>query len=283
MTRPDPTTIDPAPSARALGLDPASGREVDGIWEQIGPLAGRNRVAAAFYDGPSWAAFRKWERLFLAFQGGARRARRQILRHLDGLPSQAQVLEVGIGDGENLRFTPPTWTTYGVDLVRGPLLGGIRRFPAMAGRLAWAEAEALPFADATFDACYSVGGFTYFGDHARALAEMARVTRPGGVLVVADELPHIYRYGVGRVIGRPRFVEFWFRAFRVDPDFARMVLDYADNPEVAVRHAWPGATRHSIWSGLGYCYAATCAVDPALTRETFGGSNDVGPVLDPRP
>ena len=49
----------------------------------------------------------------------------------------------------------------------------------MAGRLAWAEAEALPFEDATFDACYTVGGFNYFRDHAAALREMRRVTRPG--------------------------------------------------------------------------------------------------------
>ena len=31
----------------------------------------------------------------------------------------------------------------------------------MAGRLAWAEAEDLPFDDATFDASWSVGGFNY--------------------------------------------------------------------------------------------------------------------------
>ena len=48
----------------------------------------------------------------------------------------------------------------------------------MGGRLAWAEAERLPFPDATFDACYSIGGFTYFDDHAAALREMRRVTRP---------------------------------------------------------------------------------------------------------
>ena len=59
----------------------------------------------------------------------------------------------------------------------------------MAGRLAWAEAEQLPFPDATFDACYSIGGFTYYNDHAAALGEMRRVTRAGGPVVVADENP----------------------------------------------------------------------------------------------
>ena len=41
----------------------------DGITEASEPPRGRNRVVAAFYDGPGWTRFRKWERLFLALQG----------------------------------------------------------------------------------------------------------------------------------------------------------------------------------------------------------------------
>ena len=95
----------------------------------------------------------------------------------------------GIGSGENLAFLPPDWTVHGVDIARTQLEACLRRHPAMAGRLAWAEAENLPFADATFDACWSVGGFNYFSDHEAALREMRRVTRPGGPVVVADEVP----------------------------------------------------------------------------------------------
>ena len=142
----------------------------DDIIEAIGPLGGRNRIVAAFYDGPGWNRFRKWERLFLVLQGGARRARMSILRHLSGLNhSAARVLEVGIGDGENLRFLPPSWAVYGVDIARTQLVACRDRFPRTRGRLAWAEAERLPFPDATFDACYSIGGFTYYEDHAAAL------------------------------------------------------------------------------------------------------------------
>ena len=99
------------------------------------------------------------------------------------------VLEVGIGSGENLAFLPPGWTVHGVDIARTQLEECLRRHPATAGRLAWAEAENLPFADATFDACWSVGGFNYYSDHEAALREMRRVTRPGGPVVVADEVP----------------------------------------------------------------------------------------------
>ena len=276
-----PTTDRPPTTARALGIDPTLGSEADGIWERIGPLEGRNRVAADFYDGPGWVKFRPWERLFLTFQGGARRARRQILRHLDGLPGEARVLEVGIGDGENLRFLPRSWTVYGADLARRPLVGCIQRTPTMSGRLTWTEAESLPFADATFDACYSVGGFNYYSDHARSLAEMARVTRPGGHLVVADELPHIYRYGVGRLIPSSRWLRFWSHKLGVEPDFIDMMLDYRVDPEAAIVQSWPGATRHAIWSRLGYCYAAVRLKDfPATTPTSPGGVTDAGP-LDP--
>src|SRR4051812_11176892 len=112
--------------AQALGgreACPACGRpypERGGIVEALGPLRGRNRVAAAFYDGPSWPRFRPWERLFLTFQGGRRGARAQILRHLPDV-ARARVLEVGIGDGENLGLLPRAWRVYGVDIARTQL------------------------------------------------------------------------------------------------------------------------------------------------------------------
>ena len=70
-----------------------------------------------------------------------------------------------------------------------------RPLPRMNGRLAWAEAERLPFADATFDACWSVGGFNYFGDHEAALREMRRVTRPAAPWSSPTRLPGLHRAG----------------------------------------------------------------------------------------
>ena len=40
----------------------------------IGPLFGRNAIAAKFYDGPGWMKFRPWERQFLRMVGGEKRA-----------------------------------------------------------------------------------------------------------------------------------------------------------------------------------------------------------------
>jgi SAM-dependent methyltransferase len=236
---------------------PGCGRDYpvrDGILEAIGPLSGRNRIVAAFYDGPGWKRFRPWEQGFLILQGGVRKARMEILRHVVA-PGRdvASALEVGIGDGANLAYVPPDWSVYGVDIARTQLAACIRRHPLMAGRLAWAEAEHLPFDDATFDACWSIGGFTYYRDHEAALREMRRVTRPGGPVVVADEIPGLHRAGLGHLLGVPSFDAWWLRLLGLDREFVDMVLDFDVDLEALCERAWPGATRHRIWHGSGYC------------------------------
>jgi SAM-dependent methyltransferase len=226
----------------------------DGILEAIGPLEGRNRIVATFYDGPGWRRFQPWEQGFLVLQGGARRARRQILRHvLEVDRPDALALEVGIGDGENLAFLPTDWTVHGVDIARTRLEACIARHPTMAGRLARAEAERLPFDDATFDACWTIGGFTYFRDHEAALREMRRVTRPGGPVVVADEVPGLHRAGLGHLIGVPAFDAWWLRLLGLDREFVDMVLGFKVDLDELARRAWPAAERLRIWHGLGYC------------------------------
>jgi SAM-dependent methyltransferase len=226
----------------------------NGILEAIEPLAGRNRIVAAFYDGPGWQRFRPWEQGFLVLQGGIRRARMQILRHLVAVRRPRVLgLEVGIGDGANLPFLPPDWTIYGVDISRTQLEACLRRHPVLRERLAWAEAESLPFDDATFDACWSIGGFTYYRDHEAALCEMRRVTRPGGLVVVADEVPGLHRAGLGHLLGVPSFDAWWLRLLGLDRDFVDMVLEFKVDLPALSRRAWPEATRHRIWHGLGYC------------------------------
>jgi SAM-dependent methyltransferase len=224
----------------------------DGIIEAIGCLSGRNKVAAAFYDGPGWRRFRPWELAFLALQGGQKRARMPILKHLPNLRS-ARILEVGIGDGDNLPWLSPAWEVHGVDIARTRLEGCLRRFPSMAGRLAWAEGEALPYRDASFDACLSVGGFNYYGDHEAALREMFRVTRPGGTIVIADEATWLQRCGIGHILGVPKVDAAWFHLLGLDRDFATMVIEQRLDLGELIRTTWPGAERMSIWHGLGYC------------------------------
>ncbi len=62
--------------------------------------------------------------------------------------------------------------------------------------------EALPIADATLDAAVAMLVLHHLPEPGQALAEMARVLKPGGRLLVADMLPHdrdSYRQQMGHV------------------------------------------------------------------------------------
>lgn len=226
---------------------------VDGVLEAIAPLSGTNRIASAFYDGPGWPRFKPWEEWFLRFLGpGVRRARQQILRFLPDRP-EARVLEVGIGDGANLPLLPSDWTVYGVDIARRPLLDCLARVPEMTGRLALAEAEALPFSDATFDAVFSVGGFNYFSDHAAALREMRRVARPGATIVVADEHADLHKCSLWNLLGLGAIERWSLRATGLDADFVDMVLSHRVDVAGLARAVWPEHRLVPIWNRLGYC------------------------------
>jgi SAM-dependent methyltransferase len=71
----------------------------------------------------------------------------------------------------------------GLDINEGMLAVGRRKAPAIEWRQG--PAEALPFADASFDAVVSQFGLMFFPDRSAALREMLRVLIPGGRVAVA--------------------------------------------------------------------------------------------------
>jgi ubiquinone/menaquinone biosynthesis C-methylase UbiE len=100
------------------------------------------------------------------------------------------VLEVAIGTGRNLPFYPPEVTVTGVELSPA-MLDIARTRAAELGRvveLREADAEDLPFADGSFDTVVCTLSLCTIPDHARAIAEMARVLRPGGRLLLLDHI-----------------------------------------------------------------------------------------------
>src|SRR5206468_229710 len=90
--------------------------------------------------------------------------------------------------------------------------------------------------------------------HKAALREMKRVTRRGGIVIVADEIPNLHRFGIGHLIGIKSIDAYWLRALGLDREFVEMVFSHDFEPNPIVRSIWPQSTRHSIWGGLGYCY-----------------------------
>jgi SAM-dependent methyltransferase len=134
--------------------------------------------------------------------GGGAAARRAVFERLglDALPATgARVLEVGVATGQNLSpllDAVPADTAvelWGTDSRLGLLVQAKDRCgddPRLADtRLLIAAPDALPFRDAAFDRVLHMGGLHGQVDPARAVAEMARVTRPGGIVVVVDERP----------------------------------------------------------------------------------------------
>jgi SAM-dependent methyltransferase len=65
-----------------------------------------------------------------------------------------------------------------------------------------ADAEALPFEDASFDAVLSTFGVMFTPDHATAAAELARVCRPGGRIGLANWTPTGFIGQLFKVLGR---------------------------------------------------------------------------------
>ena len=82
-------------------------------------------------------------------------------------------------------------SVVGVDYVPALLERGRVRAAAegLDVELLDGDAEALPFADASFDAVTSVFGTMFAPDHARTAAELLRVCRPGGTIALASWSP----------------------------------------------------------------------------------------------
>jgi len=228
----------------------------DGLLIAQDELTGKNRIAAAFYNSERWLRFRPWEQLFLKTLGGLPGARMQILRHLRHLPD-GSLLEVGIGDGENVALLPRSLDIAGIDIAERPLAACRDRYPERGLFLALAEGERIPFADRSFDAVLSVGGFNFYSDPLRVLKEMARVTRTGGRIVVADELPDLFEWGWGHLLGIPRFDDWLMRRFWLGPEFTDMVIGTRLDVHAIARAALKQPEVHSIWRGLGYCIVGT--------------------------
>jgi ubiquinone/menaquinone biosynthesis C-methylase UbiE len=102
------------------------------------------------------------------------------------LPPGAAVLDVPCGGGVAFRGVPRGADLRYVAADLSPVM--LRRARAEAGRrglpaaFAQLSVDRLPFPPATFDLCVTYNGLHCLPDPASAVAEMARVLRPGGVL-----------------------------------------------------------------------------------------------------
>jgi ubiquinone/menaquinone biosynthesis C-methylase UbiE len=112
-----------------------------------------------------------------------------------GAQSDGAVLEVAIGTGRNLPYYPRDRWLTGIDLT--PAMLTLARDRArelhVAVALLVADAQALPFAAASFDSVVCTLGLNAIPDDRAAVAEMYRVLRPGGRLVLLGHVASPYR------------------------------------------------------------------------------------------
>lgn len=101
-----------------------------------------------------------------------------------------EVLEVAIGTGLNLEHYPLDVRLTGIELSPNMLAIARRRAVELSRdvELRVGDAEALDFPSATFDTVVCTFSLCAIPNHRKALAQMTRVLRPGGVLLLADHV-----------------------------------------------------------------------------------------------
>ncbi len=141
-------------------------------------------AVAQLFDAmaPTYDDLEPWyEHLYAVLHG--------ILRETIGPapPGGGSALDAGCGTGfQSALLTELGWDAHGIDVSAGLLAVARRRLPAAS--FALASVETLPYPDARFDAVVCCGStLSFVDDPARALAEMGRVLRPGGRLLLDCE------------------------------------------------------------------------------------------------
>jgi len=112
------------------------------------------------------------------------------------------VLEVGFGGGALLEAIGSCTggRVYGVDISAAAAARARRRFGGEAS-IFEASVEALPLGPSSVDKACSVNNIYFWADPERAMAELARVLRPGGRLAIAFEPPEELRKWPGHRYG----------------------------------------------------------------------------------
>jgi ubiquinone/menaquinone biosynthesis C-methylase UbiE len=170
------------------------------LWVCEGAHLGRRFVvwlydlSAARYDGIK-RFDPDWERRFLG---------EPVKRVVGGLP-QARLLDIGAGTGRLGRALAGSGTLpgglYAVEPARAMLARGRRLAPAHWVR-AWAVP--LPFRAGAFDLVASLEVLEFTPSPRRTLAEMIRVLRPGGWLLVTNRVGRQAPWILGRTFRRPQ-------------------------------------------------------------------------------
>jgi len=191
------------------------------------------REVASMFDGVA----RRYDLTNTVLSFGQDRRWRRLTREALILQPGERVLDLAAGTAVSaVELARSGATVVACDFSLGMLGEGRGRgVPLVAG-----DALALPFPDAVFDAVTIAFGLRNVADPAQALRELARVTRPGGRLVVCEfSRPTWPPF-------RTAYLEYLMRAL---PAVARAV---SSNPDAYVYlaesiRAWPDQAALAAW------------------------------------
>ncbi len=134
-------------------------------------------------------------------------ARRSFIKGL-ALRPDSRVLEIACGTGRDSQYLAGSLGVNGElhlqDISRGMLLKCREKLSGASARIEFVKGNAcfLPFPDGYFDAVFSFGGLGVFGDIAKSLKEMVRVSKVGAKVIAGDESmpPWLYDTEYGKIL-----------------------------------------------------------------------------------
>jgi ubiquinone/menaquinone biosynthesis C-methylase UbiE len=165
---------------------------------------------------------------------------------------ERRLLDVGCGGGQSairLKELYPHLSLVGIDL--SPYLIARARKRAqqkgVAVQFEMADAQTLPYPDASFDIVYSFGSAKHWPDPLKGFGECWRVLKPGGELLVSDATSDATReqaenfYAIARfpkLFQKPVAAMLLFRMFRpaLPVEFYRKIAAQLGMPQGTVSH-----------------------------------------------
>jgi SAM-dependent methyltransferase len=166
-----------------------------------------------------------------------------------------RVLEIGVGLGaDHQRFAAAGAVLAGIDLTERAVAHARRRLElfGLASQLKQGDAENLAFEDASFDLVYSWGVIHHSPNTAKAVSEIHRVLKPGGVA-------KIMIYHTWSVVGYMLWVRYALLGLRPWTSLADIYSRHLESP---------GTKAYSV-AGARHLFGAFSAVD-IRTQLTHG-------------
>ena len=203
------------------------------------------------------------------------------------LRSTQRVLDVAAGNGNATlaaarRFAEVVSTDYVAALLeRGRERASADRLPVTFQE---ADAEALPFDDASFDVVLSTFGVMFTPNQEQAAQEMLRVVRPGGKIGLANWTPESFIGQLFKTIGKyvppapgVKSPALWGTRAHVEALFGTKASVAAESRHFVFRYKSPSHWLEIFRGYYGPVLKAFAAIDPAA-REAL--EKDIRALVD---